>query len=315
MHDFELNNKRLRVELLDKKRLSHSFTGYLKERADDYKEKGKRTMYKKVTRFTKELEECFNGEVYFEDVDMTWMRRLDTFLIKIPNVPNTRVKKFKFLKGYYQNAINEGRADAPNPFTQYKINADPVKKVKLTVAQVKAIEELLLTGPADVARDLFLFSFYAKGNRFENCVTIKREDIKNGRIYWQSNKGKKWLSVAIHGKLQAIIDKYKENKTPFLFPILKEELDDAWQMKDKIASANTLVNKYLKVVAEFAEIKEHLTFHIARHTFAFHLKKNTNSIQVIKEAMGHSDYKTTEIYLNSLDDEAIDPDIAKVYGY
>ncbi|WP_350340315.1 tyrosine-type recombinase/integrase [Paraflavitalea speifideaquila] len=44
---------------------------------------------------------------------------------------------------------------------------------------------------------------------------------------------------------------------------------------------------------------------MARHTFAFHLKHTSDNIHVIKDALGHSDSHTTEIYLENLDDEVL----------
>ena len=35
---------------------------------------------------------------------------------------------------------------------------------------------------------------------------------------------------------------------------------------------------------------------------------------VIQQTLGHSDYRTTEIYLKGLDDEIIDEDLKKIYG-
>lgn len=81
-----------------------------------------------------------------------------------------------------------------------------------------------------------------------------------------------------------------------------------------IDSLNVIVNRNLKVVAELVGISKALTFHIARHTFAFHLKKKTDSIHVIKDSLGHSRSSTTEQYLQALDDEYLDIEMDKLYG-
>jgi site-specific recombinase XerC len=44
------------------------------------------------------------------------------------------------------------------------------------------------------------------------------------------------------------------------------------------------------------------------------MKKKSDNIHVIKEALGHSKSSTTEQYLQSLDDEFIDKEIDKLYG-
>ena len=56
------------------------------------------------------------------------------------------------------------------------------------------------------------------------------------------------------------------------------------------------------------------SMHQARHSFASQLMEHTDSIHVIKEALGHSDYRTTQIYLSSLSDKIIDNEVDKLYG-
>ena len=45
---------------------------------------------------------------------------------------------------------------------------------------------------------------------------------------------------------------------------------------------------------------------MARHSFASVLKKSGVNIALISEALGHSDLTTTQIYLDSFDNEQID---------
>jgi integrase len=127
------------------------------------------------------------------------------------------------------------------------------------------------------------------------------------------NKGKKFGSVKIHGRLQAIIDQYPGD-SEFLFPYIKELPAGKKEYIKKLDSLNVVVNRNLKIVADLAGIEKELTFHIARHTFAFHLKKKTDSIHVIKDSLGHSRSNTTEQYLQALDDEYLDKEMDKLYG-
>lgn len=47
-------------------------------------------------------------------------------------------------------------------------------------------------------------------------------------------------------------------------------------------------------------------FYFARHTFANVLKTQGHSVEMIKELIGHSDIRTTQIYLGSFDDPTRD---------
>src|SRR4051812_19309802 len=78
----------------------------------------------------------------------------------------------------------------------------------------------LSDGPINDTRNLFLFAFYCKGQRFETCVTLRRDQMRDGRIYFITNKGKDPISVKIHSRLQKILDQYPGD--PFVFPFISE---------------------------------------------------------------------------------------------
>jgi integrase/recombinase XerD len=307
-----LHGRPFNIDVAGTGKVSASFNDYLQHRAQQFDSKGQIIMAQKVRRLSIELSEVF-GVLYFDQINQDALRKLETYLIMTAqNTNNTRVKKFKSLGQFYQQAVNDGRASLPNPFKSYKILSKPVKKEKLTVEEIQKIAELQLQdGPVNNARNLFLFSYYCKGMRFENCITVRRNEIKNDRINFRSNKGNKFISVKMHSKLTAIISNYA---TDFIFPYIDHIPKDKKEYIKKIDVLNAVVNKNLKVVAALAGIKIHLTFHVARHSFASHLMHHTDSMHVIKESLGHSDYRTTEVYLKSLGDEAIDKDMDKLYG-
>jgi integrase len=329
----KLHKRPIRLDLIGKVQGSHSWIEYLLHRAKQYREKGMIRTENKVSRAAKEFI-VFNNQnvtfkqliederarlplrgnpVFMEDISIDFLRNYEGFLVKIGNDNNTRRKKFKNLGTWYQDAIKDGKASEPNLFKEYKILSKPVKKAKLTDAEVLAIEQLQLKpGPINDARNLWLFSYYCKGNRFETCITCRRSAIRNGRIYFKMNKGEKYISVKIHSRLQAIIDQYPNGE--FIFPYIKELPTDIKEYQKVIDSRNVIVNRNLKIIAGLVGITQDLSFHIARHTFAFHLKKKSDNIHVIKESLGHSKSSTTEQYLQSLDDETLDKEMDKLYG-
>lgn len=327
-------NRPVKLDLIGKQRNSYSWNEYLLHRGRQYAAKEQFIMERKVQRFDREfrvfntpgltfadldedtrLKRALRGnELYFDDLTGDLMRDYDAFLISQDNGNNTRHKKFEFLGKFYTDAVNEGKAEGPNQFKLYKIAAKPVRKEKLTEGEIKAIEELpLKPGPVNDARNLFLFSYYCKGNRFETCITCRRDMIVGGRVLFRTNKGNKYVSVKIHTRLQAIIDQYPGD-CELLFPYIKTLPAGKKEYIKTIDSLNVIVNRNLKIVAQFAGISKPLTYHIARHTFAFHLKKVTDNIHVIQESLGHSRSNTTEGYLKSLGDERLDKDMDKLYG-
>lgn len=218
----ERTKKSFRIELIGTGHQSHSFNDYLAHRAGQYAKKEMLIMETKTKRIEKELKTCFDREIYFDEVNQDLLREYEAWLIEQGNTNNTRHKKFKFLQQFYTQSVNDGKATDPNPFKLYKIATKPVQKEKLTLQEIKAIEDLeLQTGSVNDARNLFLFSYYCKGARFENCITFKRSQIVKDRLVFKTNKGNKFISVQVHSRLQAIIKSYP-GKSEYLFPYVKE---------------------------------------------------------------------------------------------
>ena len=61
------------------------------------------------------------------------------------------------------------------------------------------------------------------------------------------------------------------------------------------------VNRELKVLASELEIEADMTTYVARHSFATILKNSGVNISLISEMLGHTDLKTTQIYLDSFE--------------
>jgi integrase/recombinase XerD len=312
--DCKLHGKPIKMELIGSGRLSYSFTEYLLHRAAQYKAAGKIIMDRKVRRWALEVLAVGGGNVYFEDLTPDFLRRLELQMIEAGNVENTRFKKFKFLHQFYAKAILEGKAQLPNPFAEHKIPVKPVKKDKLTGAQIKALEELQLPpGELNNARNLFLFAFYAKGQRFEVCVTLRWDQVKDGRIFFRTNKGNEYISVKIHQRLQAILDQYPDKGKGLIFPYIAILPADKEKYINLVGSKNALVNLALKVVGASVGAPR-LKFHDARHSFAYQLKQVTADLNVVQDSLGHSSQQVTKVYLRALEDERLDSEMEKLYG-
>jgi integrase len=90
------------------------------------------------------------------------------------------------------------------------------------------------------------------------------------------------------------------------------------QLFNDISVAQVLINRQLKLLAEKVEIKEKLTFHTSRHSFADKARrrmKETKNISIddIRQALGHDKLDTTQKYLNSFDKESLDSAMDAVF--
>lgn len=310
--DRTLNDLPVDIYLIGTGRTSHSLPQYIEYRAKQLLTRGSYSMNKKYNRLAFDIRACFN-EMLFSQITPDALRILEGHLAeKSKNKPNTIHKKFQTLGEIFKAAVEDGKATGRNLFKEYKIKTTQAKKEKLSRNELEAIEALEPGGMTAISRDMFLLSYYCKGQRFENVLFLKLEQIKNGRIHFATNKSRKFISVKIHSKLQQILDRY-QNKG-YVFPLVKKEPADRAEAISVKGTWNAVINKHLKIIQQEAGIETKLTFHLGRHSFAYHMKGVTESIHVISDSLGHSSTRITEIYLKALDDERLDKEVGKLYG-
>jgi len=90
-----------------------------------------------------------------------------------------------------------------------------------------------------------------------------------------------------------------------LFDVLKQGISPK-QERASIQSLTRNTNKHLKNICDDLELGFHISTGWARHSFATFLKRSGSSIEVIGEALGHTDVSTTRIYLSSFDDGTLE---------
>jgi len=75
-----------------------------------------------------------------------------------------------------------------------------------------------------------------------------------------------------------------------------------------------LINKYLKDIAEKAEIVKNVTTHTARHSFADIARQKADNIYNLSKTLGHSKIGTTEAYMATIDDNALDDTLDSMFS-
>lgn len=86
----------------------------------------------------------------------------------------------------------------------------------------------------------------------------------------------------------------------------QQDAQDRPTKQNRIHKILGKVNKNLKLLAADLGVEANITTYVARHSFASVLKKSGVNIALISEALGHSDLATTQIYLDSFDNEQVD---------
>ena len=136
-----------------------------------------------------------------------------------------------------------------------------------------------------LARDLFLFAYYT-GTAYADAVSVTRENLytdDEGNLWLKYHRKKNELraSVKLLPEALALIEKYRDDSRPTLFPMVHHP-----NMK-----------RHMKALAVLAGVNGGLCYHQARHSFASLITLEAGvPIETISRMLGHSDITTTQVY-------------------
>ena len=198
--------------------------------------------------------------------------------------------------------MEAGQATPNDIFAHVQTANVRTAKRAISVNDIRKIEKLDLPrgSSLDKARDMFLFSFYLRGMAFVDMAFLKKSDLKCGLVSYNRRKTHQNLNIEWIKPMQAIIDKYAEQTkdSPYMLPILTGKETSPYTQYRKV-EYNTNYN--LKKIGKMIGLKIPLTTYVARHTWASIALHMNIPIATISEGMGHNSYKTTQIYLESID--------------
>lgn len=179
------------------------------------------------------------------------------------------------------------------PFKKYKVGSPPLtKKRNNTLEQVLTIRDCV-TKPgsrAELAKELYMLSFYLCGMNAVDLYNLSERDIRNGRVDYNRSKteGKRKDNAFISIK---IVDEAK--------PLLEKYLG---KLRERYSSANCLnwaLSKGMEQLRKLTGIPE-LTLYWTRHTFANTARNDCRmSKDDVALALNHVDEgnRTTDIYI------------------
>ena len=314
-------DERITFEKLMEKQLAKSsctVESYFEEQVSWMYEAGKIGTASKYRYCLKLLKKSNSVKIRFEEIDVTYLKSFEAFLIKKGNMSNSIATKFSVFRAIYNKAAVDGLfVIQDDPFKKFKLGRywKPTRKRAITKEEVKRISKLDIPfDPApyslSFARDLFLFSYYVAGINFKDIATLQYENIVGDRILYQRHKTGKELNNLIIPEVKEILSRYtatKADKKAYVFPILDASRHiTEQQIYNRLQKICHWINANLKIIAKMANINANMTTYVARHTFATVLKRSGVSTEIISESLGHSDVVTTQIYLDSFENSQID---------
>ena len=211
----------------------------------------------------------------------------------------------RILRAVYNRAVEQELIEQRNPFRRVYTGVDKTQKRALPMSVIKKIHALDLgLNPAlDYARDMFMMSFFLRGMSFIDMAFLRKTDLQNGSITYRRRKTNQKLTIGWTREMQTLVDKYPENPTQYILPIIqKEGIDERLRYR----SAGYNINRSLKKIAKLVNVNIPLTLYCARHSWASAAKAKGIPLSVISEGMGHDSETTTQIYLASLETSVVD---------
>ena len=329
--------------------VSPSFMEFTRERAQMIYDNGGWRNWRKYCGLINKLD-AFRKKRRMADItvaDMTveLLTRFDNFLHKWENErepgkllhPNTIEVQFNILRTLVHRAIEVGIMEASrDPFLVFKYKGVKTVKEKLDDSEMERIINLELEEGSLIwhCKNYFLFSYYCAGIRAADLIQLRWGNVTgSGRLHYQMGKNHKERDLLLVEQAVEILRHYHREDakaTDYIFPLLSNDAEYAGyvtqadkdrmkpelrhKMYQDISSKNAIINKYLKKIAEKAEIAKPLSMHISRHSFAHIAQEAGAESSAIKNILGHSNLATTERYMGSFDTSKTDETLRNVFA-
>jgi site-specific recombinase XerD len=254
--------------------------------------------YRTTQKYLKEfvLKNYKTNDVYLKTLNYAFIVDFEQYLKlyqptdhqrKISN--NTAMKHLQRLRKMVTMAFHIEWIDK-DPFIRFKFSYEKREREFLSEKELLSLEEFSSSiERLNIVKDLFVFSCYT-GISFIDMNSLTKDNIVKGI------DGNDW-----------IVTKRQKTNTSVKIPLLDQAKEIIVKYQDNIRAvasnsllpkfSNQKINSYLKEIADLCNIHKHLTFHIARHTFATTITlSNGVPIETVSKLLGHTKIATTQIY-------------------
>lgn len=232
----------------------------------------------------------FLGDLALDKVDYLTLRRYLAVLKEKNLTSRTVGRHLSTLRSFFKFLTREGYLKT-NPIL---ILSSPKQEkhlpLFLTEAEVTKLIEAVFPKDERGLRDkAILETFYSTGMRISELVGLTTQDIDFiGGIIKVMGKGKKERIVPIGEQALSAIRNYLERR--------KKETDTLFLNKSAkpitTRGVRNIVNKYIRL----SGIKQGVSPHTLRHSFATHLLNRGADLRSVQELLGHVNLSTTQIY-------------------
>lgn len=217
----------------------------------------------------------------------------------------------RVLRAMYRKAVRSNIIKQPlrqgDPFADVYTGVDRTHKRAISEEELLRISRCDFTASPRLAftRDLFIFSYCARGMAFVDMAYLRWHNIRQGVLAYTRRKTGQPMSLSLERQMMVIIQRWSVlSIKDYIFPILTS--DEPEVAHKQYQTALRSYNSLLKCVSRAAGVKHFLTSYTSRHSWATTARNHGIPIDIISAALGHTTEKTTRIYIASIDNSVID---------
>lgn len=206
-------------------------------------------------------------------------------------------------------AIDKGYYTGKNPVKALKrqpLTSIPRQKAAL---DEKGLSRFIKYEPRDkyeeLGKDFFLATIQASGANLIDILKITNKDLSYSEINYRRSKSRKSgliTTFPVTRPFAVFLSKYgviaPNQPDDYILPYLVGARDEK-AIKGRVHRLDVKINKGLHSIFRNLKMKD-MTLYNARHTYASLASGNGLGIESIQKFLGHTDYKTTQIYLSSI---------------
>ena len=247
-----------------------------------------------------------NKKLTFTNFNEQLIADYNTYLISKGLMRNSISFYMRNLRAIYNKAVKQKIVRKKDLFLEVYTGIDRTRKRAVDEELISKLYNLKLDNNDSLSftRDIFIFSYCMRGMSFVDIAYLKKTDIRNGVISYCRRKTGQLMNVRIESCMQYIINRYMDENSEYIFPIIKN--DDKGEAYKQYRSAINIYNRNLGILSDMIGSGCKLSSYTARHSWATAARKHDVPISVISAGMGHSSETTTQIYLKSIEDDVVD---------
>lgn len=301
-----------RIKLKEKEHCGHRFVPYYLQFMERRNAKGTNEIYERALKWIRKYDlEIESKDI--EQLDRKWLEGLDKAM-SVTNKKNSRSIMLRSVRAVFSHANEEGIVKT-DPFIGFDIREETTIKRSMSLETLRTIRDWKVSPWQEEYRDMFMLMFYLVGINAADLFLARKEQMVDGRLNYKRKKTGKLYSVKVQPEAMAIIEKY-QGKDYLLSPMDRYNNYKNYLQHMNKALSTLGINYTTSSEKKGKAIFPQLSTYWSRHTWATLAYEIGIPVDVIGQALGHSDrqHTITMIYIR-MDDKKVDEANRKVLDY